>query len=90
MWVPDDIDKGKLEYYYVLLAGVSMVNFFYFLIVARLYKYSGSVDNQIYTKQQIDPAANYGSVTTSDDFTESRHLDVNGRSPSREFKYDDL
>ncbi|KAL4194036.1 hypothetical protein AMTRI_Chr05g57200 [Amborella trichopoda] len=38
-WVPRDINKGHYDYYYWVLAIMSLVNFFYFLLCSWLYRY---------------------------------------------------
>ncbi|MQL86062.1 hypothetical protein Taro_018595 [Colocasia esculenta] len=42
-WLAEDLNKGKLDSYYLLIAALGVINFFYFLICARRYKYKGSV-----------------------------------------------
>ncbi|XP_050377401.1 protein NRT1/ PTR FAMILY 2.10-like [Argentina anserina] len=41
-WLPSDLNKGKLDYFYYLVAGLEFINLVYFVIVARWYKYKGS------------------------------------------------
>lgn len=36
-WLANDINAGRLDYFYYLLAGLGVLNFFYFLYCARLY-----------------------------------------------------
>ncbi|GJN16945.1 hypothetical protein PR202_gb03974 [Eleusine coracana subsp. coracana] len=38
-WLTDDINKGKLEYYYYFIAILGVFNFFYFLICSHYYQY---------------------------------------------------
>lgn len=38
-WYPDDLNKGFLEYYMFLLAGLMMINAAVFLLVAVRYRY---------------------------------------------------
>eukprot|EP00262_Sarcandra_glabra_P005889 TRINITY_DN1782_c0_g1_i2.p1 TRINITY_DN1782_c0_g1~~TRINITY_DN1782_c0_g1_i2.p1 ORF type:complete len:585 (-),score=62.21 TRINITY_DN1782_c0_g1_i2:380-2134(-) len=40
-WLPEDLNKGRLEYFYYLIAGLGIVNFGYFLVCARWYRYKG-------------------------------------------------
>lgn len=42
-WLANNINNGRLDYFYFLLAGIGVVNFAYFLYVARRYVYKGSV-----------------------------------------------
>ncbi|KAG2240013.1 hypothetical protein Bca4012_067669 [Brassica carinata] len=46
-WLAEDLNKGRLDYFYFLLAGISAVNFAYFLVMARWYRYKGSDDEEI-------------------------------------------
>lgn len=41
-WLTNNINHGKLDYYYYLLAGMGVLNFIYFLHVARRYHYKSS------------------------------------------------
>jgi dipeptide/tripeptide permease len=42
-WLTKDINRGRLEYFYYVLAGLGVLNFIYFLIVAPRYKYKSRV-----------------------------------------------
>lgn len=41
-WLEDDLDEGKLDNYYYLIAVLGMINFLYFLVCARSYRYKGA------------------------------------------------
>ncbi|XP_065878968.1 protein NRT1/ PTR FAMILY 2.11-like [Euphorbia lathyris] len=41
-WLPEDLNKGKLDWFYYMIAGLGLVNFAYFLAFAKWYKYRGS------------------------------------------------
>ncbi|KAL5553974.1 hypothetical protein UlMin_041375 [Ulmus minor] len=43
-WLTDDLNAGRLDYFYYLLAGLGVLNLVYFLYVARRYRYKGSSD----------------------------------------------
>ncbi|GAB4845539.1 hypothetical protein Ancab_038944 [Ancistrocladus abbreviatus] len=43
-WLPEDLNAGRLDYFYYLIAGVEVVNFVYFLVCAKWYRYKGSAD----------------------------------------------
>lgn len=36
-WISSDIDKGRYDYYYLVLAGLSMANIVYFILCSNLY-----------------------------------------------------
>ncbi|OAY25403.1 protein NRT1/ PTR FAMILY 8.3 [Manihot esculenta] len=37
-WIPDNLNKGRLDYYFWLLAGLSVVNMFIYIVWAKKYK----------------------------------------------------
>ncbi|KNA22106.1 hypothetical protein SOVF_037060 [Spinacia oleracea] len=41
-WLTNDINQGRVDYFYYLLAIMGVLNFIYFLICAMKYKYKGS------------------------------------------------
>ncbi|OVA04278.1 Proton-dependent oligopeptide transporter family [Macleaya cordata] len=41
-WLPEDLNKGKLDYYYNMIIVIEIVNFVYFLVCARWYRYKGT------------------------------------------------
>ncbi|KAK7274698.1 hypothetical protein RIF29_15795 [Crotalaria pallida] len=45
-WLTNDINHGRLDYFYYLIAGIAALNLIYFLYVAQGYHYKGSVDLQ--------------------------------------------
>ncbi|OVA09087.1 Proton-dependent oligopeptide transporter family [Macleaya cordata] len=42
-WLYKDINAGKLDYFYFLIAGLGVLNFIYFLVVAQHYRYKASI-----------------------------------------------
>jgi hypothetical protein len=38
-WLTDNLNRSRLDYFYLLLAGLNAANFAFFLICARGYKY---------------------------------------------------
>lgn len=38
-WLPDNLNQGRLDYYYVVLVILSVLNIFFFIVVAKMYKY---------------------------------------------------
>ncbi|XP_042969204.1 protein NRT1/ PTR FAMILY 2.6-like [Carya illinoinensis] len=44
-WLPDNINDGRLDYVYWVLVALTVVNFGYFLICAKLFKYKGEEDH---------------------------------------------
>lgn len=43
-WIPDNPNYGKLHYFFFLLAILSIVNFFIFLLIAKRYKYKKTIN----------------------------------------------
>ncbi|XP_075664177.1 protein NRT1/ PTR FAMILY 2.11-like [Castanea sativa] len=41
-WLPEDLNKGRLDYFYYLIAAIEVANLGYFIICAKWYKYKGS------------------------------------------------
>ncbi|XP_011006584.1 PREDICTED: protein NRT1/ PTR FAMILY 2.13 [Populus euphratica] len=41
-WLTNDLNSGNLDYFYFLLAGMGVVNWFYFLLCAHRYRYKVS------------------------------------------------
>ncbi|KAF5725329.1 protein NRT1/ PTR FAMILY 2.11-like [Tripterygium wilfordii] len=46
-WLAEDLNKGKLDYFYYMIAGMGVVNFVYFLLCAKWYRYKGTGDGSI-------------------------------------------
>nr|KJB50860.1 hypothetical protein B456_008G190200 [Gossypium raimondii] len=44
-WLEEDLNKGRLDYYYYIIAGLGILNLGYFLLCASWYKYKGNSDN---------------------------------------------
>ncbi|XP_075479222.1 protein NRT1/ PTR FAMILY 2.11-like [Primulina tabacum] len=40
-WLPEDLNKGRLDYFYYLVAGLCALNFCYFVVCAHWYRYKG-------------------------------------------------
>ncbi|KAJ0808002.1 putative proton-dependent oligopeptide transporter family, MFS transporter superfamily [Helianthus annuus] len=43
-WLAQDLNEAKLDYFYYLCTGLEVLNFIYYLIVAKWYKYKGTGD----------------------------------------------
>eukprot|EP00262_Sarcandra_glabra_P005890 TRINITY_DN1782_c0_g1_i3.p1 TRINITY_DN1782_c0_g1~~TRINITY_DN1782_c0_g1_i3.p1 ORF type:complete len:587 (-),score=43.49 TRINITY_DN1782_c0_g1_i3:389-2062(-) len=50
-WLPNDLNEGRLEYFYYLLASLGFVNFVYFLVCASWYRYKGAISSAITTME---------------------------------------
>ncbi|EPS61327.1 hypothetical protein M569_13470, partial [Genlisea aurea] len=42
-WLPEDLNKGRLDYFYYLVAGLCALNLCYFIACANWYRYKGAV-----------------------------------------------
>ncbi|KAJ0231352.1 Protein NRT1/ PTR FAMILY 2.11 [Hirschfeldia incana] len=49
-WLAEDLNKGRLDYFYFMIAGILAVNFAYFLVMSRWYRYKGS-DDEVTTNE---------------------------------------
>lgn len=43
-WLTNDINQGRVDYFYYLLAMMGVLNFVYFLVCARKYRYKACVE----------------------------------------------
>ncbi|KAK7292250.1 hypothetical protein RIF29_08028 [Crotalaria pallida] len=41
-WLPQDLNKGRLEYFYYIITGLQVINLGYFILCAKWYKYKGA------------------------------------------------
>ncbi|GMY04898.1 protein NRT1/ PTR FAMILY 2.11-like isoform X1 [Fagus crenata] len=41
-WLPEDLNKGRLDYFYYTVTALGVLNFGYFLVCAKWYKYKGT------------------------------------------------
>ncbi|KAL0335658.1 UNVERIFIED_CONTAM: protein NRT1/ PTR FAMILY 2.11 [Sesamum radiatum] len=46
-WLPEDLNQGRLDYFYYLIAALCALNFCYFLVCAHWYRYKGSEDSSV-------------------------------------------
>jgi peptide/histidine transporter 3/4 len=46
-WLPEDLNKGRLEYFYFMITGIEVLNFVYFLICSKWYKYKETSSSSI-------------------------------------------
>ncbi|XP_076947677.1 protein NRT1/ PTR FAMILY 2.10-like [Bidens hawaiensis] len=46
-WLAQDLNEARLDYYYYLCTGLMVLNFIYYLMVAKWYKYKGTGDEQV-------------------------------------------
>ncbi|KAG8379096.1 hypothetical protein BUALT_Bualt07G0052600 [Buddleja alternifolia] len=46
-WLPEDLNEGRLDYFYYLVAAMCALNFCYFLVCANWYRYKGADDSNI-------------------------------------------
>ncbi|XP_065879415.1 protein NRT1/ PTR FAMILY 2.11-like [Euphorbia lathyris] len=47
-WLAEDLNKGRLDYFYYMIGGIEIVNLMYFLVCAKWYRYT-SVDDSTNT-----------------------------------------
>ncbi|KAH6810437.1 nitrate excretion transporter1 [Perilla frutescens var. frutescens] len=51
-WLPDDINRGRVDYVYWVMVVIGIINFAYFLVISWLYKYT-NVELQVINKDGI-------------------------------------
>lgn len=54
-WLTSDLNAGRLDYFYYLIAGMGAFNFLYFLYVAHRYGYKANVEIQVESDPEIEP-----------------------------------
>ncbi|XP_017231644.1 protein NRT1/ PTR FAMILY 2.7 [Daucus carota subsp. sativus] len=48
-WLPDDINAGRADYVYGIMAGIGMLNFAYYLICAKSFNYCAAVKLNVHS-----------------------------------------
>lgn len=43
-WLPEDLNKGRLDYFYFLITTIGLLNLCYFLVISRWYRYKDGTD----------------------------------------------
>ncbi|RZC60726.1 hypothetical protein C5167_022496 [Papaver somniferum] len=46
-WLPEDLNEGRLDYFYYTITGIGVVNFFYFVLCSRWYRYKEPVPSKM-------------------------------------------
>ncbi|XP_042497927.1 protein NRT1/ PTR FAMILY 2.10-like [Macadamia integrifolia] len=46
-WLPEDLNKGRLDYFYFMIAIMGTLNFGYFLLCSTWYRYKGTYGSEI-------------------------------------------
>lgn len=49
-WLNDDINAGRLDYYYFLMAGLALINLVYILFCVKHYRYKVNVEEKVVEK----------------------------------------
>ncbi|XP_028223456.1 protein NRT1/ PTR FAMILY 2.12-like [Glycine soja] len=49
-WLNDDINAGRLDYYYFLVAGLASINLVYILLCVKHYRYKVNVEEKVVEK----------------------------------------
>ncbi|ESW34577.1 hypothetical protein PHAVU_001G163500 [Phaseolus vulgaris] len=65
-WILDNLNASRLDYYYAFLALLSVINFFCFVAVAKLYVYNGD-ETQISMDLDMNPNTRITPSTTQPD-----------------------
>lgn len=53
-WLTNDINAGRVDYFYYLIAGITTLNLIYFIYVARGYQYKGSVQVDLHDHDDVE------------------------------------
>lgn len=54
-WIPDNLNQGHLDYFFWLLAILSVLNFLVYLVIAKFYTYKNTVEDADTEDDAIDP-----------------------------------
>lgn len=52
-WLAEDLNRGKLDCFYYMIAGMGVLNFIYYLLCAKWYRYRVAEENQMDLKSFI-------------------------------------
>ena len=63
-WVTDDINAGRIDYFYYAMAVLTGANFVYFLVCSHFYQYKG--EQAAETPAGREPVTDSGSLSESD------------------------
>ncbi|KAJ7945960.1 Protein NRT1/ PTR FAMILY 2.11 [Quillaja saponaria] len=62
-WLAEDLNNGRLDYYYYMTAALGVINFGYFLVCAKWYKYKGTASTS--TSLSINKVAEQSDKTSN-------------------------
>lgn len=54
-WIPDNLNRGHLDYFFWLLAILSVLNFLVYLVIANFYTYKNTIEDDNSTGNAIEP-----------------------------------
>ena len=57
-WLPEDLNKGRLDYFYYVILAIEVLNLGYFLLCSKWYKYKGSSSSSVELSKQPEQTAN--------------------------------
>ncbi|MED6190261.1 hypothetical protein PIB30_104112 [Stylosanthes scabra] len=66
-WLTNDLNDGRLDYFYYLIAVIGGLNLVYFVFVAQRYHYKGSVDLQDKNQDDVELASNNNNNNNNKD-----------------------
>ncbi|KAK7388988.1 hypothetical protein VNO78_23819 [Psophocarpus tetragonolobus] len=50
-WLPEDLNKGRLDFFYYLIAALELINMGYFLLCSKWYKYKATTGSNLQLNQ---------------------------------------
>ena len=62
-WLPQDLNKGRLDYFYFIITGLEVINLGYFILCAQWYKYKGADTGS--TSLELDQASKQSERTAN-------------------------
>lgn len=62
-WLPQDLNKGRLDYFYCMITALEVINLGYFILCARWYKYKGAGTDT--TSLELDQVSKQSETTVN-------------------------
>ncbi|KAK4485692.1 hypothetical protein RD792_008336 [Penstemon davidsonii] len=53
-WLPEDLNKGRLDYFYYLVTVLCVLNFVFFLVCSHWYRYKGTGDSKVEMEMEME------------------------------------
>ena len=65
-WLPQDLNEGRLDYFYYMITGLEVVNLGYFVLCSRWYRYKGNDGDDQGSGVELDQVSKQSETKISD------------------------